>query len=182
MEIPKTLDGNQWIELLERIASHLAPEAPPVTLCLIGSSACLFAGMDARTSRDLDIWRPLSDYDRKELREAAEAAGVLFDPRSALDPDRPYLQIVDPGVVEIGDFEPIRIDRIGRLILLRPPVENLIASKLIRGDSRDVSDILFLVNHFNPDLEEVRKIVLGFSSSNRDKAVENLVYLDLIAP
>ncbi|MCA9215150.1 MAG: hypothetical protein KDB27_18910, partial [Planctomycetales bacterium] len=55
-------------------------------------------------------------------------------------------------------------------------------TQLIRGDSRDVSDILFLVNHFNPDLEEVRKIVLGFSSSNRDKAVENLVYLDLIAP
>lgn len=36
--------------------------------------------------------------------------------------------------------------RMGRLHLLRPPVENLIASKLIRAEPKDLGDIRFLVS------------------------------------
>lgn len=177
-----TLDGPQWLELLERLASHLSKEGPPVRLCLIGSSACLFGGMESRTSRDLDVWQPVSDYDRQELRQAAEAVGLLYNPKTALEPNRPYLQIVEQGVVEIGDFEPVRVDRIGRLHLVRPPMENLIASKLIRGDARDVADILFLQHQYHPDPERIRSIIAAFSPSNRQRAEENLVYLNLTTP
>ncbi len=182
MEIPNTLNGSQWFDLLERLASYLGREGSPVRLCLIGSSACLFGGMEARSSRDLDLWRPMSDYDRQELRQAAEAVGVLFDPKSALEPDRAYLQVIEPGIVEIGDFTPEPIDRIGRLHLFRPPIENLIASKLIRGDARDIADILFLQSLHRPDVDRIRSIVATFSAANRLRASENFVYLDLTTP
>jgi hypothetical protein len=174
-----TLNGSQWLDVLERLAVALGKEGPTVQLCLIGSSACLFGGMEARTSRDLDVWRPLSDYDRTELKQAAETVGLLFDPKTSLEPDRPYLQIVDKGVVEIGDFVPVPIDRMGRLHLTRPPIENLIASKLIRGDARDIADILFLRHLHHPDLERVKGVIASFSSQHRQQAEENLIYLEL---
>ena len=181
-DLSDTLDGPHWLEVLDLLANQLGKAGEPVHLCLIGSSACLFGGMESRTSRDLDVWLPMSDYDRRELQQAAEAVGLLYNPKSALEPDRPYLQIVEPGVVEIGDFTPVRLERIGRLDLLRPPIENLIASKLIRGDARDVADILFLQHQYRPDPERIRAIVAAFSPLNRQQAEENLIYLNLSTP
>ncbi len=43
------------------------------------------------------------------------------------------------------------MDRIGRLEIYRPPVENLIAAKLIRAEPKDISDIRFLVALHRPD-------------------------------
>jgi hypothetical protein len=57
-----TLDGAEWMAVLERLAAALPSEGPPLRLCLIGSAACLFGGMEGRTSRDLDIWKPASRY------------------------------------------------------------------------------------------------------------------------
>jgi hypothetical protein len=181
-ELSDTLNGPQWLGLLERLASQLGKEGEPVRLCLIGSSACLFGGMESRTSRDLDVWLPMSDYDRRELQVAVETVGLLYNPKTSLEPERPYLQIIEPGVVEVGEFEPVRTERIGRLHLMRPPVENLIASKLIRGDARDVADILFLQHQYRPDPDRIRAIVAGFSPFNRQRAEENFVYLNLTTP
>ncbi|HEY1718811.1 MAG TPA: hypothetical protein VGH42_11045 [Verrucomicrobiae bacterium] len=108
--------------------------------------------MEGRTSADLDIWKPASDYDRLELKTAAEKIGLLFDPKQTLDPKRPYLQLVEPGLTQLGEFEPVLIDRIGRLQLFRPPVENLIAAKLIRAEPKDLGDIRFLVSRHRPDI------------------------------
>ena len=116
------LNGEEWMAVLERLAAALPPDGPPLRLCLIGSAACLFAGMAGRTSGDLDIWKPASDYDRLELKTAAEEAGLLFDPKTALEPETPYLQLVEPGLTQLGSFEPVFLDRLGRLHLYRPPV------------------------------------------------------------
>lgn len=101
-----TLDRDQWFAVLELLADALG-EGPDVKLCLIGSAACVFGGMDGRTSRDLDIWKPASDYDRRELSRAAISIGLLFDPKSDILPDRPYLQLVDPIPAELGNFDPV---------------------------------------------------------------------------
>lgn len=106
------LDGEAWMTVLEELSQALGKEGSPLRLCLIGSAACLFGGMEGRTSADLDIWRPASDYDRRELKAAAEKAGLLFDPKSTLDPDRPYLQLVEPGLTQLGEFKSVLIDRI----------------------------------------------------------------------
>ena len=115
------LDGEGWLAVLADLAGALGSEGPPLRLCLVGSAACLFGGMDGRTSADLGIWKPASDYDRLELKAAAEKVGLLFDPKQTLDPDRPYLQLIEPGLTQLGNFDPVLIERMGRLNLFRPP-------------------------------------------------------------
>ena len=178
--VPNSLDGEAWMALLEKVAVSLGKVGPPVRLCLIGSAACLFGGMAGRTSRDLDVWRPASDYDRIELKAAIESAGLLFDPKSALVPDRPYLQIVDPGLTQLGPFEPVLVERLGRLFIFRPPIENLIAAKLIRADARDLGDIRFLLDTHRPSSDSIRGIVASLEPAARERALENLVYLDIL--
>ncbi|MDZ4287292.1 MAG: hypothetical protein U0984_05010, partial [Prosthecobacter sp.] len=152
------LNRDEWLTLLEQIAGALGSNGPPIRLCLIGSVACVFGGMSGRTSRDLDVWRPASDYDRAELRRAVEATGMLFDPKTSLEPGKPYLQIIDPGPTQVGIFEPVLLDRIGRLEIYRPPIEHLIASKLARGDARDIEDVLFLAGKHRPNSDIVRSV------------------------
>ena len=106
----------------------------------------------------------------------------MFDPRQTLDPNRPYLQIVEPGLTQLGEFEPVFIERVGRLHLFRPPVENLIAAKLIRAEPKDLADIQFLVSRHRPDLLLVREIVARFNQPARERAMENLVYLSVLNP
>jgi hypothetical protein len=174
------LNGDEWMAVLERLAAALPAQGPPVRLCLIGSAACLFGGMDGRASADLDIWKPASDYDRLALKAAAEQAGLLFDPKTALEPDRPYLQLVEPGLTQLGPFEPVLVEKMGCLHLYRPPVEHLIAAKLIRAEPKDLGDIRFLVSRHRPDLRRVREIIDGFEPRARELASENLVYLDVL--
>ena len=177
-----TLNADEWMRILEKVAAALPPQGPPVKLCLIGSAACLFGGMDGRTSADLDVWRPHSDYDRAELRLATEAAGILFDPKATLEPEKPYLQIVEPGLTQLGAFEPILVDRMGRLEIYRPPAENLIAAKLIRAEPKDISDIRFLVSLHRPDPARIRALIATLPTASRERAQENLVYLEVLAP
>lgn len=180
--MPTALDGEQWMAVLERLAQALPSDGSLVRLCLIGSAACLFGGMEGRASLGLDIWKPASDYDRLELARAAKAAGLLFDPKTTLEPDTPYLQLVEPGLTQVGEFVPIFIERLGRLHLLRPPVEHLVAAKLIRAEPKDLEDVAFLISRHRPDPQRIRQIVAGFEPVARERATENLVYLDVLKP
>ena len=62
MSLKLQLDGEAWSAVLEDLSRALGQDGSPVRLCLIGSAACLFGGMEGRTSADLDIWKPASDY------------------------------------------------------------------------------------------------------------------------
>jgi len=180
-EIPSTeYDKERWMRALEVMATALGKEGPPVKLCLIGSAACLFAGMELRTTEDLDIWQPSSDFDLLELKRAAEEAGLTFNPTDLLEPGRAYLQIVEPGIVQVGPFEPVVMFRMGRIIVTRPPAENIIASKLVRADAKDIEDIHFLHQHYQADLALVKAIVSGYPAAKRESAEENLVYLEIL--
>ena len=113
---------------------------------------------------------------------AAEKAGLLFDPKTTLEPDTPYLQLVEPGLTQLGEFVPVFMERVGRLHLYRPPVENLVAAKLIRAEAKDLGDITFLISHHRPNLERIRQIVGGFDQTAREKAADNLIYLEVLKP
>ena len=56
------------------------------------------------------------------------------------------------------------------------------ASKLIRGDARDVANILFLQHCYRADGNRIRAVIAAFSDDNRQRAEENLVYLNLTVP
>jgi hypothetical protein len=178
-QAPST-DKDQWLLALENIAERLGKEGPPVRLCLIGSAACIFAGMELRTTEGLDVWKPSSDFDLSELKAACEATGISFNPKGMLEPDRPYLQLVEAGIVQVGNFEPTHLFRISRLIISRPPIENIIASKLIRADAKDIEEIQFLYHHFQPDPTLIRAVIASFPETKRELASENLVYLEIL--
>ena len=181
------LDANQWRVKLDGIARRLDAKFEegvdePTELCVIGSGACMFDGM-IRTSMDLDVWRPASRFDEQQLREAVEAEGLLFNPTNEL-PDRPYIQIVDPGIVQTGDFDGVY--PMGSywtcLDLVRPPVENLIVSKLIRAEPKDIEDIMHLANTHSPDFQKIREIIDGLPADHKWRASENSVYLEIMEP
>ena len=173
------LDRDAWLAALERIAAALGPSGQPVRLCLIGSVACVFGGMATRTTRDLDVWKPASDYDLIELKRAVEAAGLTFDPKSSLNPDTPYVQMVEAGPTQVGQFVPVFMERLGRLYLYRPPIEHLIASKLVRGDGKDVDDVVFLMAKHSPARASIRAVIESFAEPGKAQALENLVYLQV---
>jgi len=178
---PETIayDRERWMRALEAMATALGKDGPPVKLCLIRSAACLLGNMPGRVSRDLDIWKPLSEYDTVELRAAVHVAGVVFNPKEDLEPDAPYLQIVEPGIVQVGDCVPVLMEKIGRLEISRPPIENIIASKLTRAADKDIQDILYLLKTHQPDRQKIRDIVTAFPQTCRSVAIENLVYLEI---
>ena len=174
-----SFDQDRWLRALEEIAVGLGKEGDPVELCLIDSAVCLFGGMDGRISRDLDVWLPASDYDNADLRIAVEAAGLAFNPTGVLEPEMPYLQIVEPGIVQIGSFTPIKLMRMGRLHITRPPIENIIAAKLTRCSEKDIADIRYLISQYLPDFEKIKEITTSFPQPAREQATENLVYLEI---
>jgi len=155
-EMP-SYDKDRWMRALEAMASSLGKEGPPVKLSLIGSAACLLGNMPGRTSRDLDVWKPASTYDSLELKSAAAEAGVVFNPKETIEPHDPYLQIVEPGIVQVGEFEPVLMDRIGRLELYRPPIENITDPALYRS-LREAVTTFYLRGGGALNLDKLRKL------------------------
>jgi hypothetical protein len=178
-----TLDRDAWLEKLESIAAALPATGEPVKICLIGSGACLLeAGMPGRASHDLDVWLPASKFDMGELRRAVMQAGLLFDPRSSLEPDQPYVQIVNPGPTQVGSFEPVFWAQFGRLHVYLPPWPNWVAAKLARGEPRDVEDVLYVAKCQQISPEEVEACAASFPESSRRQVLENLIYLRILEP
>lgn len=165
---------------LEDIAVALGKEGDPVEICLIGSATCLLNGMDGRTSVDLNVWMPNSKFDELEFKRAVLDAGLLFNPISEEEPDRTYIQLVEPGIVQLGTFESVLIKKLGRLLIKRPPHENIIASKLTRANLKDIQDIHFLMQTYRPNRELIEQIIQTLPPADRDIATENLVYLDIL--
>src|SRR5690242_6052809 len=94
------LNRDQWLEKLALIDKHLQRQRATARLTLVGSAAGIFAGQPARTSIDLDVWKQTSRYEFQTLKKAVEKAGLLFDPKSTLEPDTPYVQVLEPGLAQ----------------------------------------------------------------------------------
>jgi hypothetical protein len=170
------LNAQQWQDKLSLIAIKLKSKA---ILTLMGSAPNMLKGQPSRMSMDLDVWKPTSTYDTAELRQAVEESGLLFNPKQDI-PDKPYIQIVEPGICQLGSFKNQDLERLGALELTCPPVENLIASKLLRADPKDLEDISWLCSNYNPDLKKIKEIIKTFPTNQREVAKENLVYLEVI--
>jgi hypothetical protein len=123
------LNRDEWLEKLARIAQSLRRQGATARLTLVGSAAGILAGQPARTSVDLDVWKPTSRYRFESLKRAVEDAGLSFDPKSGLASDVAYIQLLDPGLAQTGKFEKTEIlERFEALRLDRPPIANLIAA------------------------------------------------------
>lgn len=177
MSKPPGLSAEEWMAILEKISTHLQK---PTSLCLIGSAPGIFGGQPARLSIDLDSWQKASKFAYADLKQACEKAGVLFNPKGELQPDIPYIQIVEEGIVQVGDFSSvITLMEEGNLTVTRPPIENVIASKLVRMEPKDFDDVAYLVQHYRTSKNSIEKIIRNFPHPAQERAMENLVYLDV---
>ncbi|OAM91643.1 nucleotidyl transferase AbiEii/AbiGii toxin family protein [Termitidicoccus mucosus] len=172
------LNADQWAEKLEKISLYLEH---PASLCIIGSAVGMFA-QQIRTSIDLDIWNNGSSFFYSDLKQAVEKAGLLFNPKEEMEPGRPYIQIVQPDIVQIGPYdETITVLRETGLTIIRPPIENIIASKLTRASPRDLEDIMYLKNHFGISNEQIKAVINKFPPGiTKEQTLENIVYLDVL--
>lgn len=172
------LGPKEWAEKLALIGKHLEH---PASLCIIGSAVGMFA-YQARMSIDVDVWAKGSNFFYSDLKQATEKAGLLFDPRDEMEPNQPYIQIVQPGIVQIGPYEETEVVlRETGLTVIRPPIENIIASKLVRASAKDIEDIAYLRHHFGVTTEQVLAVIDKFPKGRtRDRATENAVYLEVL--
>jgi hypothetical protein len=174
-----TIDRDRLIRIFDELGQKLAQ---PATICVIGSSPAIAMGQPERQSLDIDVWRPRSVFDETEFRRACEELGLLFDPRGELDPDAIYVQIVQPGIVKLPlDFNFEILGQYGKLTVAMPEPALLSASKLVRGEPRDIEDVAWWVKQRALNLDEIRTAVASLpDASQRETANENMVLVELV--
>lgn len=172
------MDQNQIFALLDKIGGHLQK---PTRLVLIGSSVGMLHGQPSRMTEDVDVWRPSSIIDDADLSRACACSGVLYNPvDEMISDDVPYLQIISPGIVHLGDYKTdLKLYNFGNLEVLHPPIENIIASKLLRAEPRDIEDVIFLRKKFDVSYADIERAINTLPKSRVQTAMENIVYLQV---
>ena len=134
MSLKLQLDGEAWSAVLADLAQALDKEGTPLRLCLIGSAACLFGGMEGRTSADLDIGSP------RVITTGASCRRRRKNPACSLIPNKrsnPTVRICNWSSRDSRNSARLSLCSLsasGNCHLYRPPVENLVAAKLIRAE------------------------------------------------
>ena len=172
------LNRQQWDEKLSALGAGFRAMNVEASLEIIGAWPVIEAGMPGRTSLDLDVWAPGSKVDRSALRAACATAGLDFDPIN--ETERPYLQLIRPGIVELPEHLPQDADTWGGLTITVPPPAALAAAKLIRAEDKDIADVIFLCSKHGIGREAVSSYVEKIADpAKRETARENLVYLNV---
>lgn len=173
------VDRSKLIQVFEDLGKRLAK---PATICLIGSAPGIASGQPDRQSQGIDVWRGKSHFDETDFRAACTDLGLLYDPKDELTPDAVYVQIVRPGVVRLPrDFDVEVLAQYGNLSVVMPPAALLSAERLVRGDVRDIEDVAWWVKDRALDLDEIRTAITTLPDAlQREKAIDNIVFVDLI--
>jgi hypothetical protein len=175
----KGLDRAGWHDKLRLLGEALANRGRTLRLEIIRSWSLIHAGMPARSTVDLAVWAPGSEIDRDALEAACASADLEFDPTGEVT--KPYVQIVQPGIVSVPDHTPVEVGRWGGLILLAPPPAALAVAKLTRAEPQDIADVLFLRTKYGLVHADVAEFVDRIANRrHREAARENLVYLETI--
>lgn len=174
-----TIDRARLVRIFDELGQKLVE---PALICVIGSTPGIILGQPGRQSQDIDVWRPYSRYDETQFRRACQELGLLYDPRRELDPDAIYIQIVRPGLVNLPkDFKVEILGEYGALKVAMPEPALLSATKLVRGDPRDVEDVTWWIKERALGLAEIRAAVdMLPDSSQREIAGENMVLVELV--
>jgi hypothetical protein len=141
--IVPVVDKAKLIAYLERIDGELRH---PAMLCVYGSAAYILLDEPDRTSLDVDVAAPYSDADFVDFKRAAAAAGLPVNPSDHYAGEHiewiAGLRLCLPPPSPETD---ITLWQGSLLTLKTVAVEQLVASKLIRYDEIDQSDIRYLL-------------------------------------
>jgi hypothetical protein len=149
-------------------------------VCLYGSGAFILLDEEDRTSLDLDIAGPYSKVDYTDFTHAARAAGLEINPNETTDQDHiEWITVVRLCLANPSVTESMILWEGKRLTVFTVSPQDLIASKLIRYDEIDQSDINYLVFQMNVSFESIAKAVTRLPESFREDVMiqENLANL-----
>jgi hypothetical protein len=120
-------------------------------------------------------------FNRADLARACANTGIAFDPKGYDVPEAAYLQIVGKGIVDIGIFDAVsNMLRTGNLTESMPPVENIVALKLLRASEKDVEDIVFLMAATDTRIDSVVRAIGTLEEKHRETTLENLALVALL--
>jgi hypothetical protein len=137
------MDKKELVSYLEKIDQALQH---PSSLCVYGSAAFILLDEPDRTSLDIDIAGPYSQVDMGELRRASEAAGLPFNPEEPSQNN--HVEWVSGLRLCLAVPQPdseVLLWRGRFLTVTTVSIPDLIASKLIRYDEVDQSDVQYLI-------------------------------------
>jgi hypothetical protein len=141
------MDKTTRVRQLERLDAALQS---PATLYIYGSCVSILMDEPNRTSLDLDVAGPYSVVDEGDLRRAGDAIGFPVNPGDHYDGD--HIEWIGP--LRLCLPPPAPGDRVtlwqgARLRIQTASIADLIASKLVRYDQIDQTDIEYLLRQ-NP--------------------------------
>jgi len=114
-----------------------------------------------------------------------------FDPKETF-PRLPYLQIVHPGVTHVPGWNAGKREWLGepereiwhgaRLVVTVPPPRVIAASKLVRGNDRDLEDCLWLMAAHGVQARDILKAIRALPREPRAKATDHFDILGMVKP
>ena len=174
----RVMDKNKILETFAKIDDNLESSA---ALCLYGSGAFILLDEENRTSLDLDIAAPYSRVDFPDFNRAVEAAGLSINPEESTNSDHiEWVSIVRLCLADPSTTESLVLWEGNKLKVSTVSPADLIASKLIRYDEIDQSDIHYLVFQMNITFESIVQAVERLPETFRKDMmiVENLANLE----
>ncbi len=136
------MDKAELVGYLERLDRELKA---PATLHIYGSAAFMLLDEPERTSLDIDVAAPYSVVDEGDLRRAASVAGLPLNPPDDYASDHlEWISALRLCLAKPNPGTDLVLWRGNKLLVKTGSIPQLIASKLIRYDEMDRSDIQYL--------------------------------------
>jgi len=147
------MDKQTLITYLEDMDVALKSKA---ILYIYGSAAFILLDEPGRTSLDIDVAAPYSEVNEKDLREAGESVGLPVNPDDEYSGDHiewigPLRLCLQPPTAG----SEITLWQGAKLRIQTGTVTELIASKLIRYDDIDQSDIRYLLSQGHVSFSDI---------------------------
>ncbi|MFC1761253.1 DUF6036 family nucleotidyltransferase [Planctomycetota bacterium] len=172
------MDKKRLIQILAAIDDNLES---PGSLCIYGSGAFILLDEEDRTSLDLDIAAPYSSVNFSDFSRAVRAAGIAINPEEDTNEDHiEWISFIRLCLAKPDTTESIVLWEGNKLKVFTVSPADLIASKLIRYDEIDQSDIHYLVFQMNLSYESIVQAAKRLPEQFRNDAIvrENLANLE----
>jgi hypothetical protein len=168
------MDKTHLVEYFARVDQQLMQSAE---LLIYGSAAFILLDEEARTSLDLDVAGPYSKLNFEDFRKASRAAGLEVNP-AEFDAGE-HVEWISGARLCLAPPESTETMTLwqGRWLVVKTvAAADLVASKLIRYDPVDQSDVRYLIHQLRVTHDDVVKAVARLPAGFRQDAIvhENL--------
>lgn len=168
------MDKKRLVEYFAQVDERLTH---PAELLIYGSAAFILLDEEARTSLDLDVAGPYSKLNYEEFRQASRQAGLEVNP-DGLDAAE-HVEWISGARLCLAPPESagtLTLWQGRQLVVKTVAAADLVASKLIRYDPVDQSDVRYLVSQMKVSHAEVAGAVARLPPGFRNDALvrENL--------